>query len=121
MDAKPHADESQHTQDSLATVMQNVADEKAVLVDVREQDEWDQGHVRGSILFPASWLRELDAAKAGEKLPREKVLYTFCAAGIRSVMVGEVLRDFGYDVRPLEPGYRQLIQAGFPQALHERS
>lgn len=121
MVADPHADESQHTQDTLATVRQNVADEKAVLVDVREQDEWDQGHVRGSILFPASWLRDLDAGKAGEKLPRDKILYTFCAAGIRSVIVSEVLRDFGYDVRPLEPGYRQLIQAGFPQSRDGRS
>jgi len=114
------ADESEHTQDTLKTVMQNVAEKKAVLVDVREKDEWDQGHLRGSILFPSSSLRDLDAAKAGEKLPDDKILYTFCVAGIRSVAVGERLRELGYEVRPLRPGYRELVEAGFERAPDDR-
>lgn len=116
MTATARADEFDHTKDTLSTVMQNVAEKKAVLVDVREKNEWDQGHLRGSILFPSSLLRDLDAAKAGEKLPKDKILYTFCAAGIRSLVVGERLHDLGYEVRPLEPGYRQLVEAGFEKA-----
>jgi phage shock protein E len=116
MSSNAHGDEPEHTQDTLQTVRQNLAEKKAVLVDVREKDEWDQGHLRGSILFPTSLLGDLDAAKAGEKLPQDKILYTFCAAGIRSVVVGERLREFGYEVRPLRPGYVQLVEAGFQTA-----
>jgi rhodanese-related sulfurtransferase len=115
-----HADDSEHTKDTLEIVKRNLAEKKAVLVDVREKNEWDQGHLRGSILFPSSLLRDLDAAKPGERLPKDKILYTFCAAGIRSVAVGEVLRERGYEVRALQPGYRQLIQAGFQQAPDEQ-
>lgn len=120
MVAHTNADEFEHTKDTLKSVMKNVAEKKAVLVDVREKDEWDQGHIRGSILFPSSSLRDLDAAKAGEKLPKDKILYTFCAAGIRSLVVGEALQDLGYEVRALEPGYRKLIEAGFEKAPEEQ-
>ena len=44
--------ETEHTKDSLDKVKQQVADKKAVLIDVREQAEWDKGHVDGAVLLP---------------------------------------------------------------------
>jgi hypothetical protein len=41
--------EKKNTKDSLETVKTNVTDKKAVLVDVREKKEWDDGHIEGSI------------------------------------------------------------------------
>jgi len=43
-----------HTKDTLPTVKKNVEDKKAVLVDVREQSEWDEGHVAGAVFLPLS-------------------------------------------------------------------
>jgi rhodanese-related sulfurtransferase len=114
--------EPQHTKDSLDKVKKQVEENKAVLVDVREPSEWDRGHVEGAVLVP---LRELakkskDAAFAAEleqKLPKDKTIYCHCAKGKRALLAAEVFEKLGYtDVRPLGPGYEQLLGAGFPKA-----
>ena len=46
------------TKDSLETVKQNVAEKKAVLVDVREKAEWETGHIEGAIFLPLSQLQQ---------------------------------------------------------------
>ena len=46
------AEEPTHTKDTLDTVKQNIKDGKAVLVDVREQKEWDEGHIAGAVFMP---------------------------------------------------------------------
>lgn len=106
-----------HTKDSLETVQQNLKDEKALLIDVREQKEWDAGHIDGAVLLPLSELRKsADAKGLAKKLPKDKVLYTHCAAGKRSVIAANILEKLGYDVRPLKPGYKELLEAGFEPA-----
>ena len=44
--------ESPHTQDSLATVKERLDEDKAVLLDVREKNEWEEGHLRQARLLP---------------------------------------------------------------------
>lgn len=106
-----------HTKDSLATVQRGVAEQKAVLVDVREKDEWEEGHLRDARLLPLSTLEkgvtQDDLAKI---LSQGKVIYLHCAAGGRCVQAASILKKQGYDVRPLKPGYDALIEAGFPAA-----
>jgi len=108
------AEEPTHTKDSLATVKENVESGKAVLVDVREQREWDSGHVKGAIHLPKSKL-ETDAglAELVKKLDKNKIIYTHCGAGKRALACGEILKKQGFNVRPLKPGYQPLIEAGF--------
>lgn len=104
-----------HTADSLPTVKKNVAEEKAVLVDVREQSEWDSGRIAGAVLLPLSELRRTPPATAlAERLPKDRILYTYCAAGVRSRTAADLLQRYGYEVRPLKPGYKDLLAAGFP-------
>lgn len=107
----------EHTKDSLATVQRGVAEHKAVLVDVREKEEWDDGHLRDARLLPLSVLeqgvRKEDLAKV---LPKDKVIYLHCAAGGRCVQAAAILKKQGYDVRPLKPGFDALLGAGFPGA-----
>lgn len=103
-----------HTKDSLDTVKANVKAGKAVIVDVREQDEWDEAHLKGAILIPRSKLTiEAELAKLLEKVPKDKVIYTHCKAGRRALACGEILKKHGYDVRPLKPGIQELLDAGF--------
>jgi rhodanese-related sulfurtransferase len=109
---------AQHTQDSLDVVKAAVARQKAVLVDVRETDEWRQGHVAGARLMPLSVLeRGVDPDQLARAIPKGTVIYTYCLAGGRSVASARFFRDLGYDVRPLKQGYPELVRSGFPSAL----
>ena len=105
---------AEHTKDSLATVKKNVEEGKAVLVDVREEKEWDAGHVEGAVFLPLSELQR--NAQVGSKLPKDKIIYTHCVVGKRCVTAGNILEKMGYEVRPIRPGYKELIEAGLPNA-----
>jgi rhodanese-related sulfurtransferase len=111
-DARPSAEFSK---DSLETVQKNVAGEKAVLVDVRSKEEWDKGHLEGSIFLPVTSLRKhsFDAKKVAKTLPKKKIIYTFCVVGMRAKQAATILEKEGYEVRALKPGYAELIKAGF--------
>jgi rhodanese-related sulfurtransferase len=106
-----------HTKDSLPTVQRGVAEQKAVLVDVREQDEWKEGHLRDARLLPLSALEKgVPQDDLAKFLPQGKVIYLHCAAGGRCVKAATILKKHGYDVRPLKPGFDALLEAGFPAA-----
>ena len=105
------------TKDSLQTVQQKIADGKAILVDVREKKEWDQGHVAGAVFLPLSKLKAgIDAGTLAKQLPKEKIIYTHCVVGVRSVTAGNILEKMGYKVQPLKPGYKEMVKAGFKKA-----
>lgn len=106
------------TKDSLDQVKKNLTDSKAVLVDVREVVETDDGHVDGAILVPLSLLNEGQsdkafAAKLAEQVPAKTIVYTYCKAGVRSQAAAEILAKYKYDVRALRQGYEELVSEGF--------
>ncbi|MFD0275003.1 rhodanese-like domain-containing protein [Kitasatospora sp. NPDC127111] len=70
----------------------------AVLLDVREQDEWDAGHVDGALHIPMGQL----LARIGE-LPDEK-LYVLCRVGGRSAQVVQYLVQNGRDAVNVDGG-----------------
>ena len=108
---------SENTKDSLETVKKNVADKKAVLVDVREKSEWDVGHIEGSIFLPLSALKKgVTKEQLAKALPKDRILYTFCVVGKRAITAEDILDKFGYEGRSLKPGYKELIKAGFKKA-----
>jgi rhodanese-related sulfurtransferase len=113
--------EIEHTKDSLDTVKAALAKKDAVLLDVREKGEWEQGHLEGALLVPLSWLKaeakgEQFSEHVGEKVPAKKVLYLHCRSGGRVIAAAGLLKKAGYDVRPLKQGYDDLREAGFPTA-----
>jgi rhodanese-related sulfurtransferase len=103
-----------HTKDTPADVKKAIEDKKAILLDVREQSEWDDGHLKDAKLLPLSKLKKAEAKDLD--LPKDKVIYTHCRAGSRALQAAELLQKLGYDVRALKPGYRDLLDAGFPKA-----
>ena len=110
-------DAAEHTKDSLAKVKENVKEKKAVLVDVREESEWEDGHIRDARHVPLSWLaKSPDPKELQKKLPKDKVLYVHCKSGGRCLIAADLLKEFGYDLRPLKPGYNDLLKAGFEKA-----
>ena len=111
---------AEFTRDSLKKVAKNVAESKAVLVDVRSKDEWEKGHIEGSLFLPITRIEEeRDSDELRKMLPKKKILYTFCVIGMRAEAAGEILSEMGYEVRVLKPGYKELIEAGFKKAKQE--
>jgi phage shock protein E len=113
--------ETAHTKDSLEKVKAMLADDKAVLVDVREQAEWNAGHLAGAVLLPLSELNKKAGSdefteQLSKRLPKGKAVYCHCRSGGRALKAGEILKELGYDVRPLKAGYTDLLEACFPKA-----
>jgi phage shock protein E len=105
------------TKDSLPTVQKNITEKKAVLVDVREKSEWDKGHVEGAIFLPLSGLQTgIDPTALAKQVPKDKIIYTHCVVGKRSLTAADILERSGYQVRPLKAGYKELVAAGFKKA-----
>jgi rhodanese-related sulfurtransferase len=121
----PATDDSPHTQDTLPLVQQRLKKKEAVLIDVREQKEWDAGHLEHARLLPLSALtkkprdEKFTIAALKKSLPTDQPIYLHCKAGGRCVAVADALRRElgpGYDLRPLKPGYDELVDAGFEPA-----
>ena len=106
-----------HTTDTPEQVQKAVAEKKAVLIDVREQREWQAGHLKDAAPLPLSKLKKGVAKEEVEKIiPKGKIAYLHCKSGGRCLIAAEILQKQGYEVRPLKEGYDDLIQAGFPKA-----
>jgi rhodanese-related sulfurtransferase len=105
--------------DPLPTVQENVATHKAVLVDVREPEEWKEGHVKGAISLPLSSLnKDVDTTALEHQLPKDKIVYTHCVLGVRARKAAKILEKLGYNVRPLNAGYEDLVKAGFQKSTN---
>ena len=86
--------------------------QKPVLVDVREDSEWDAGHAAGSVHIGKGVIERDIEAKVPEKNTK-MVLY--CGGGFRSALAADVLQNMGYkDVISLDGGWRAYQQAGLP-------
>lgn len=104
-----------HSKDSLDTVKKNLAEKKAVIIDVREADEWEEGHLKQSINIPLSRIENgISAEELNKLFPKKTIIYTHCAAGVRSLKAAKIFDKQLPDVRPLKPGYSALKKAGFP-------
>ena len=64
-----------------------------IILDVREQYEYDAGHIPGAILIPYTEIEN----QAEEKLPdKDKLLLVYCRSGRRSKIAAETLVELGY-------------------------
>ena len=79
------------------------------LLDVREQDEWDAGHIDGAQHIP---LGEL-AARMGE-VPRDCTVVAVCRSGSRSDRAARGLRAAGFAAENLDGGVTAWSRAGLP-------
>src|SRR5215211_3474013 len=87
-----------------------------LVVDVREQDEWDEGHIPGAVHIPRGYL-ESRIERAASDPTRAIVLY--CASGNRSAFGARALDELGYeDVSSLSGGFTDWKRNGFPVELN---
>src|SRR5438876_9821504 len=87
---------------------------RPVVLDVRERDEWEQGHIPGAIHIPRGNLESrIDNAVSDRATP----LIVYCAAGNRSAYAAKPLTERGLgDLRSMSGGFTQWKQNG-----HERT
>ena len=70
----------------------NTAD--AVLLDVREEDEFLAGHIPGAVNQPLSAIDRIT-------LPKEKALFVYCLRGTRSKRAAAILKKMGYQAKSI--------------------
>jgi rhodanese-related sulfurtransferase len=83
---------------------------EAVVVDVRDKDEWDEGHIPGAIHMSRGTI-ELDVE---ENIPDlNQTIVTHCGGGGRSALAAESLQKMGYkNVRSMAGGFKAWKAAG---------
>src|SRR5579863_7955379 len=92
--------------------------ENAAWIDVREQDEWDEGHIPGALHIPRGNLESrVEAAVPDHGVP----LVVYCASGIRSAFAADTLATLGY-AQPysLSGGYTDWKRNGYATELPRR-
>jgi rhodanese-related sulfurtransferase len=96
---------------------------QAVLLDVREPEEWQHGHIDGSVPAPRGLLEFLaDPTSPRHKSgldPARRVIVV-CASGTRATFAAATLKTLGYaDPVVLEGGIKAWMEAGLPTNEHE--
>src|SRR6266478_4226348 len=82
-----------------------------VLLDVREKDEWREGHLEGAVSLPRGFLE----IKVENTVPDKNTpIIAYCAGGVRSLMAGKALKEMGYqNVTSMSGGYGAWKNAGY--------
>lgn len=83
--------------------------EGALLLDVREDDEWADGHAREAISVPMSRL-----AAQVQSLPADRLIVCVCHVGARSAIVARALNGGGWNAVNLSGGMAAWVAAGLP-------
>lgn len=88
------------------------AGEKMILVDVREESEWANGHLPGAIHL-GKGIIERDIEARVPDTSAKLVLY--CGGGFRSALSADNLQKMGYtNVESMDGGWKGWIGAGYP-------
>ncbi len=96
--------------DHLQEMLNEIKAGTAQLFDVREQNEWDLGHLKLASLVP---LTQLNEGALPDQHDTGKKTYLHCRSGVRVQMAAPLLQDLGFqEVIPLSEGYDELVQEG---------
>lgn len=69
--------------------------ENAILVDVRSEDEYNEGHIDGALLLPVDNINEDSASEVIES--KDSTVIVYCRSGNRSSQALQILNDLGYE------------------------
>lgn len=82
------------------------------VVDVRQPDEYEEGHIPGAVLVPLGEVPE----RLGD-LPSDGTVYVVCRSGGRSASAVGFLLEQGVDAVNVDGGTMAWIEAGLPVAM----
>lgn len=81
----------QITQEAAKDMMDQ---QDVIVLDVREQEEYDSGHIPGAVLLPVNAIGEDSAAAVIPE--KDSVVLVYCRSGNRSKTASQALADLGY-------------------------
>jgi molybdopterin/thiamine biosynthesis adenylyltransferase/rhodanese-related sulfurtransferase len=83
-----------------------------VFLDVREREEWDEGHIPAAVHLPRGWLE----SRIEQTVPdRTRQIVAYCASGNRSTFAARTLEELGYEnVVSLAGGINDWKRHGYP-------
>jgi molybdopterin/thiamine biosynthesis adenylyltransferase/rhodanese-related sulfurtransferase len=111
--ARTKAEIEQIDSATLAAALES--DSPPLVVDVREQDEWDEGHIPRAVHIPRGHLESRIERTAPD---HQAPIVLYCAAGNRSAFSAKALEELGYEnVTSLAPGYTGWKRDSFPTVL----
>ena len=82
--------------------------ENAILLDVRTDIEFNNGHIEGAINIPVDSLRE----RIGE-LDKNKEILEYCQVGLRGYVAARIMQQKGFKVKNLTGGYKSVFMQKF--------
>jgi molybdopterin/thiamine biosynthesis adenylyltransferase/rhodanese-related sulfurtransferase len=89
--------------------------DRPLVLDVRERDEWEEGHLPGALHIPRGSLESRIEQVAPD---RDRDVVVYCAGGSRSAFAAKTLEELGYErVRSLAGGYTDWKRNGFSVEL----
>ena len=97
--------------------LRDIEMENKFLLDVRTQDEFALGSLPGAVNIPLDELRDRMS-----ELPKDRMIYTFCAVGLRGYLAYRILTQHGFDkVRNLSGGLKTYRAATAPIVIHQKN
>ncbi|QIU92867.1 FAD-dependent oxidoreductase [Bacteroides faecium] len=95
--------------------LRDIEMENKFLLDVRTSDEFALGTLPGAVNIPLDELRDRLT-----ELPKDRMIYTFCAVGLRGYLAYRILIQHGFEkVRNLSGGLKTYRAATAPIIIHE--
>ena len=88
---------------------QALAEGTAIVVDVREDYEWDAGRIDGARHIELERL-----ASKSDELPKDTTIIFHCRLGARSAMAAEAFRGAGFDAWSMAGGLQRWDDEGLP-------
>lgn len=86
--------EGSYTQISQNKAKEMMDQQDVVILDVREQEEYDSGHIKGAVLLPVG---TIDAQSAADVIGnKDTVVLVYCRSGNRSKTASAALIELGY-------------------------
>ena len=86
--------ESSYQQITQEAAKEMMDTQEVVILDVREQHEYDSGHIPGAVLLPVGTITDDTAAAVIDEL--DTVVLVYCRSGNRSKTASQALVDLGY-------------------------
>jgi rhodanese-related sulfurtransferase len=83
--------------------------EPIAIIDVREPNEWNLGHLPGAVHLPRGTIE----TKGEALIPRDRAVVLYCGGGSRSALAADTLQQMGYErVSSLAGGFREWVYSG---------
>lgn len=94
--------------------LSKIEDSNYFLLDVREDIEWEKGHIKGATHIPLNSLRyRLD------EIPNDKEILVYCQVGVRGHIASSILRQKGFKVKNMTGGYKTYKSSKFIKTIED--